>query len=709
MTGRGDGTALSGIRTLLCVGTSLASTDEQLVRRFVSRGEAAEVAFAALVERHGPMVLRVCRDVLRDPHRAEDAFQATFLILALKAGTIRDRGSVASWLFGVARRVAGRARIRDAMRVRNERRWLAAVEPDEQLATSPIPIPEVHEEVDRLPEKYRAPVVLCYLEGLTHEEAAARLRVPVGTVKVRLSRARERLRGRLTRRGLAPAFALASPVTAPGHLPPSLIRATAAAAMRIAPGHWPEISATVLVLIKGALKAMYLIRLRTATIVVVSSLTLSLTAMLVLPGLARSSPGPESGVRETQDVPEVATETVGRSIFRLTTRPAATIQAYESVEIYPRMAGDLKSLNVDIGDAVKRGQLLAEIDPAEIDAEVEGRRAALEKAQARLVVARSAIRVAEATLAAERSKATATDASVNEVENALHLRQKQAERIKKLVENHAVEAKLEDEVKGQVEIAASAVQAAKAQVVSAAAAVTVAEAKASTARAELDELNADIRIERAGLEKAQIRRNFARIASPMDGIVTKRNSNVGVFLRPSTEGNFAPLLSISNIGKVRAIVGVSSNDAPRLDRGDPATIQIDALGHHQFSGMISRTAYAEDAVSRTLRAEIDLENIDGRLRPGQTGSALIILEEHPHVLTIPSSAIIGSNPDGSATCYRVADGKAIPIKVVLGADDGTRVEVKDGLKEGESVIVAPGKEVVAGTSVHAVEKPQKPR
>ncbi len=190
------------IDQLFRTGTASGLSDEQLLERFATRhDEAAEAAFAALMERHGPMVLSVCRRTLSDPHDALDAFQATFLVLIRKAGSVRKRRSLASWLFGVAMRVSAGAR-RTATRRRElersaERRSVVASE----KATDGG---EVWEEVDRLPEILRTAVVLCYVEGLTHEQAADRLGWPVGTVRSRLARARNRLRARLARRGLAP-------------------------------------------------------------------------------------------------------------------------------------------------------------------------------------------------------------------------------------------------------------------------------------------------------------------------------------------------------------------------------------------------------------------------------------------------------------------------------------------------------------------------
>ena len=199
-------TRLRHLETLFHAGTIVGLGDAQLLDRFASRrDEAAEIAFAALVERHGPMVLRVCREVLRDPHEAQDAFQATFLILARKSASIRRRDSLGPWLHGVALRVSACARSAAARRRTHERRRAEITTPLLGPTDGGEEGAMLHEEIGRLPEKYRTPVVLCYLEGLTHDQAAQKLRWPVGTVRSRLSGARERLRSRLVRRGVAPA------------------------------------------------------------------------------------------------------------------------------------------------------------------------------------------------------------------------------------------------------------------------------------------------------------------------------------------------------------------------------------------------------------------------------------------------------------------------------------------------------------------------
>jgi RNA polymerase sigma-70 factor (ECF subfamily) len=175
-------------------------TDRQLLERFVTLNDPD--AFETLIDRHGPMVLAVCRAVLREQHDAEDAFQSTFLALARRAVTIKQSETIAPWLHRVALRVARKARFK-ACQDRARERSRSESGPERPVDPPDLSfIPLLREEVNRLPDSYRLPVVLCYLEGKTNREAAASLRCPIGTIKGRLSRARQTLRDRLSRRGL---------------------------------------------------------------------------------------------------------------------------------------------------------------------------------------------------------------------------------------------------------------------------------------------------------------------------------------------------------------------------------------------------------------------------------------------------------------------------------------------------------------------------
>jgi RNA polymerase sigma factor (sigma-70 family) len=207
MTIRHFATVADGVRTLFQYGAMGGWADGQLVGQFLAGRDQGEAALGILIQRHGPRVLSVCRRVLGDAHLAEDAFQATFLVLVEKASRLQDRDLLSNWLYGVAYRTAKKARARDARRRAIERRAAVfqdapAADPDRAELRAVI-----DEEIRRLPERYRTPLILCHLEGLQHQEAARRLGCPVGTVESRLSRARDQLRSRLVRRGLAPTSA----------------------------------------------------------------------------------------------------------------------------------------------------------------------------------------------------------------------------------------------------------------------------------------------------------------------------------------------------------------------------------------------------------------------------------------------------------------------------------------------------------------------
>src|SRR5690242_12515033 len=176
-------------------------TDRDLLQRFARALDGD--AFAALVQRHGPLVLGVCRRVLRQEQDAEDAFQATFLVLAKNAASICDAGAVVSWLYGVAHRTARAAKRAAGRRHAHESRARAAPPADPSWEAAWREVQAIlDDEIDRLPDRLRAPFLLCHLEGQGRAEAARELGLTEGTVWSRLAQARKLLRGRLSRRGI---------------------------------------------------------------------------------------------------------------------------------------------------------------------------------------------------------------------------------------------------------------------------------------------------------------------------------------------------------------------------------------------------------------------------------------------------------------------------------------------------------------------------
>jgi len=286
MAHRATGSVAQQIGTLFEGGSVVGLSDRQLLERFNSRRDTAgEAAFAALVARHGPMVLGVCRQLLADRHLAEDAFQASFLVLARKAGSIRDPDLMGNWLYGVALRTARCARLRLARRRKSEEIGTmirpgssvpveSTVPPAEEAVVAREQAEALHGEIERLPDAFRLPVVLCYLEGLTVHEAAQRLRWSHGTVRSRMARAREKLRRALTRRGIVvPAAALAAVLDsrpAAASVSSHLYDITTRAALRFAagPAAGDALSASTTALAQEVLRSMLIHKLRLVAVTV---------------------------------------------------------------------------------------------------------------------------------------------------------------------------------------------------------------------------------------------------------------------------------------------------------------------------------------------------------------------------------------------------------------------------------------------------------
>ncbi|MFO0967426.1 MAG: sigma-70 family RNA polymerase sigma factor [Gemmataceae bacterium] len=270
--------------------------DEALLHSFAQTRD--EAAFTVLLERHGPMVLGVCRRALVRREDAEDACQATFLVLARKAGSVRRVASLHSWLHGVARRVSAQFKREQARRARRER---SAPQPAAQDTATDISWQEVQaaldDELQQVPERYRAPLILCYLQGKTRDEAAKELGVSSGALHGRLERGRELLRGRLTRRGIALSAALFGTVLGEGAqaaLPPTFVVASAKAASLFAAGTTlaeGAIPAQVLTLTQGVLKTMFLTKAKLGTgLILVAAITALIGGAFSSVGSAQDAP-----------------------------------------------------------------------------------------------------------------------------------------------------------------------------------------------------------------------------------------------------------------------------------------------------------------------------------------------------------------------------------------------------------------------------------
>jgi RNA polymerase sigma factor (sigma-70 family) len=255
------------IRRIIGRPVAYTADDRLLLERFVANHD--EAAFASLVERYGALVYGTCRRLLDNEHDAEDAFQATFLLLARKAGSMRWRPSISGWLYEVAYRTASNARVQAAKRSRHERQAgiMRAVASTSELDSHQLQ-QVLDAELHQLPKKYRMPLLLCYLHGQSREQTARQLGWTEGTLKGRLERGRELLRNRLTRRGLVLSAGALSGLMAASAVAAVPAALSAATVQAVTTG---VVSAHVAALMKGVLQTMFRAKLRTAACVLVAA------------------------------------------------------------------------------------------------------------------------------------------------------------------------------------------------------------------------------------------------------------------------------------------------------------------------------------------------------------------------------------------------------------------------------------------------------
>jgi RNA polymerase sigma factor (sigma-70 family) len=293
MTVNGLRKALDHLHGVLRPAGESALTDGQLLARFLATRD--EAAFAALVRRHGPLVLGVCRRVLRHTQDAEDAFQAAFLVLARKASSVNNSPALAGWLYRVSYRIALEAKAINARRRSREKQVDDLPHPAVAPADPHDWCPWLDHELDRLPEKYRTPVVLCDLEGRPRKEVARQLKLPEGTLSSRLATARRMLAKRLTRYGLSlsgGALAAALAENSASALPGPLLSTTVKAAALVTAGELTTVSTSVAILMKGALSTMFVAKLKMTIGVVMVALALGATG-LAYQASAQSNPASE--------------------------------------------------------------------------------------------------------------------------------------------------------------------------------------------------------------------------------------------------------------------------------------------------------------------------------------------------------------------------------------------------------------------------------
>jgi RND family efflux transporter MFP subunit len=372
-----------------------------------------------------------------------------------------------------------------------------------------------------------------------------------------------------------------------------------------------------------------------------------------------------------------------------TSSQTGSVHAFESAELFAKISGYLKELSVDIGDHVKRGQVLAVIDSPEIIEEAERDAAALTQARAAVTQAEARVKTAEADLKAAEAGVAKSRADIERYTSTRKYREKELERFRGLFAKRAVPQQVIDEEEEHLDSAIAAEHSAQADVLTSQAKVVSAQAMVDQAKADLVESKARVEVASSDLDRARVMVEYTRIVSPYDGVVTFRGFHRGDFIRSAEAGAGRPILTVARADKVRVVTYVPDRDVPYTNVGDKANIVLDALPGRVFHGAVTRFAETEDVQSRTMRTEIDLENPKDELREGMYGIATLILDEASEHLTVPTSCLTGKTAQGEAAVYVVRDGRAHLTPVKVGVDDGLRVEVLAGLKPDDPVVLKP--------------------
>lgn len=386
----------------------------------------------------------------------------------------------------------------------------------------------------------------------------------------------------------------------------------------------------------------------------------------------RPAPGDNQSVK-------VRVVKVKREDFVVQTVQPCTIVASRTVQLYARVSGVITRRNVELGDRVKKGDVLAEIDAPEVAEEVLIAQADADEARATLVHAEASVEVAQADIAQAKAVLDENSAELAASESKVKYRVKALERIKELIEQRSVDQPPADEKEEQL-------NAAKSELRSVVSSRKAAEANVSRATAQLEAAKANLQVAKLRAAAAQRRlerirqhTEYLQIRAPIDGAVTEIRANVGSLTAGSGKGE--PLFVVSSVDLLKAVTTVPERDALRIKVGDLATVRFDALPKRHITAHVSRMAYGFDPQTRTLRTEIDLNNPEG-LRPGMFGAAAIPLETHRNVLTIP----LGVYRAGDSV-YRVVNGRIDEkASVRLLSGGGDKLEVLEGLLEGEVVI-----------------------
>jgi RND family efflux transporter MFP subunit len=427
------------------------------------------------------------------------------------------------------------------------------------------------------------------------------------------------------------------------------------------------------------------------------SLAAAAVAAAVAAGCERST---EKKARQSaQPVLRVEVVRPERHTVQRTVSEPGELEAYETTPIHAKIAGYVQNVSVDIGYEIKKGQVLAELWVPEVAADLQEKRSAVEQALAKKAQAEAAVKVAQSAVTSAEARVVEVQAGTKRADADLTRWQLEDRRVQQLFNERAQTGTLLDETHYNLRSAEAASDEVRAKVRSAEAALSQARSELDKARSDVVAAAASIEVARSQSRQAEAMFGYARIEAPFDGIITRRNVDTGHLTKRGADT--APLFVAARSDVVTISVDIPETYSTDVKPGDRALIQLQAMKGQTVEGKVTRTAWALDPKTRTIRTEIDIPNPGGKLRPGLYAYATVVVEEHKDVLTIPTTAVVQDK--GQPFCVIVVDGKAARRMIETGLSDGTRTEVTSGLDGTEQVVKANAGSIVEGQAVEVVK------
>jgi len=404
---------------------------------------------------------------------------------------------------------------------------------------------------------------------------------------------------------------------------------------------------------------------------------------------------------KTQKPVTVKTVAVAQEEVRRTTLQPATVHAFYSAHIQAKVHGYVKEVKVDIGDAVKAGDVLAIIDVPETAKQRQMALAMVDRQKAEEQRAQAGIELANANVTALEAMEAEAKSRLKQVEATLAAAEAEFRRTNDLVQRGSIQPRILDEVRERRDSASASKAAVTANIASAAANVAVAKAKLAAAEADSKVAAAETATKERDVEQIDELVKYATLTAPFDGVVTARNVSPGNLV--SERSNDVPLFVISQLDKVRIHIPVPENDAAFVARGDSISITFPSFSAEEAMTVpVTRLTGSLDPSTRTMLVEAEVANTDGKLIPGMFGQASITLSSNLAANVLPARAVRFSEA-GDAYVYVIADEKITVVPVTTGADDGNTIEIASGVEAGQVVMDAHLQRFTDGQVVKVVE------